>query len=144
MPGADVRQNHEVLKRRFEELGPQGVFFFDQLFLSRRYARDEAHRILSLLTTYRREDLAAATERASRYRAFSLSVLERILAAQAQPRSGLDYLEVETREQLRRIGGESVPPRSTAEYQKLLEKEEKPDERIEKCDSQEDESGDDA
>jgi len=144
MPGADVRQKYEVLKRRFEELGPQGGFFLDQLLLARRCGRDEAHRILSLLTTYRREDLGAAIERASRYRAFSLPVIERILAAQAQPRSGLDYFESETREQLSQIGGEPVPPRSTAEYQKLLENEDKPDERTEKCNSKDDESGDDA
>jgi transposase len=121
LPGSDVRHRHELLKQRFEELGPRGGFFFEELVRSRRYGKDEAQRILGLLSIYRREDLSAAIERASRYRAFSLSILERILAAQAVPRSGLDALQEESRERLRQIGGEAVPPRSTAEYQKLLD-----------------------
>jgi transposase len=121
LPGSDMRQKHELLKQRFEELGPQGGFFFEELVKSRRYGRDEAQRILALLSTYGREDLGAALERAARYRAFSLSVVERILAAQAVPRSALDALQAETRAQLRSIGGETVPPRSTADYQRLLD-----------------------
>jgi transposase len=124
LPGSDVRHRHELLRQRFEELGPKGGFFFEELIKSRRYGKDEAQRILGLLSTYRREDLSAALERASRYRAFSLSAVERILAAQAVPRSGLEALEAEIREHLRQIGGEAVPPRSTAEYQKLLDSEE--------------------
>ena len=134
LPGADSRHNYEVLKGRFEELGPQGGFFLERLVQTRRYGKDEANRILSLLSSYHREDLSAAIERASRYRAFSLPVIERVLAAQAQPRSGIDYLESETRQKLRRIGGDPVPPRSTADYQKLLESEETTDERKLQCD----------
>ena len=143
MPGADVRQNYEVLKLRFEELGAQGGFFFEQLIKSRRYGKDEAQRILGLLSTYRRDDLSAALERASRYRAFSLSVVERILAAQAQPRPALDSLEEETREHLRRIGGDAVQPRTTAEYQKLFESEETLNEGKDNQ-NQEDDAGDTA
>jgi transposase len=124
LPGSDVRLRHELLRQRFGEFGAQGVFFFEELVKTRRYGRDEAQRILGLLATYRREDLRAALERAARYRAFSLPVVERILAAQAMPRSGLDALEAETRAHLRQIGGEPVPPRSTAAYQKLLDFEE--------------------
>ena len=124
LPGSDVHHRHELLRQRFEEFGLQGVGFFEELVKTRRYGRDEAQRILGLLSTYRREDLRAALERANRYRAFSLSVVERILAAQAMPRSGLDALDAETRAHLRQIGGEPVPPRSTAEYQKLLDSEE--------------------
>jgi transposase len=131
LPGSDVRHKHEVLKQRFEELGPQGGFFFEELVKSRRYGKDEAQRILALLSTYRRDDLSAALERASRYRAFSLSVVERILAAQAQPRPGLDALEAETRERLRQVSDDPVPPRTTAEYQKLLESEETPNDENE-------------
>ena len=128
LPGSDVRQKHEVLKKRFEELGPQGGFFFEQLVKSRRYGRDEAQRILGLLATYKRDDIGAAIERASRYRAFSLSAVERILAAQAQPRSGLDALQDEAREHLRRVNDKPVPPRETSEYQKILEFQEEKDE----------------
>jgi hypothetical protein len=124
LPGSDIRHRHELLRQRFEEFGAQGVYFFEELVKTRRYGRDEAQRILGLLSTYRREDLRAALERAGRYRAFSLSVVERILAAQAMPRSGLDALQAETRTHLRQIGGEPVPPRPTAEYQKLLDSEE--------------------
>ena len=41
--------------------------------------------MLGLLATYHREDLARALQRAVRYRAFSWSAVERILAAQARP-----------------------------------------------------------
>jgi transposase len=142
MPGADDRRNYEVLKGRFEDLGSQGGFFLERLVQTRRYGRDEATRILSLLSSYRREDLSAAIERAGRYRAFSLAVIERILAAQAQPRTGVDYLENETRKNLCRIGGDPVPPRSTVEYQKLLEDQEAADERAAQCDRNNDERSD--
>jgi len=144
LPGADVRHKHEVLKQRFEELGSLGGFFFEELVRSRRYGKAEALRILGLLSTYRREDLSVAIERASRYRAFSLSVVERILAAQAQPRSGLDILEAETREHLGKIGGDVVPPRSTAEYQKLLDSEETTNLENEKAEKENDDPGNDA
>ena len=58
----------------------------------------------------------------SGYRAFSLTAVERILAAQAQPKSALDSLEAETRPHLAALVGEQpVPPRATAEYRHLLE-----------------------
>jgi hypothetical protein len=95
-----------------------------------------------LQASYSRKDLGAAIERASRYRAFSLAVIERILAAQAQPRAAIDYLENETRNNLRRIGGDPVPPRSTAEYQKLLEDKEAEDERAAQCYRNDDEGDD--
>ena len=140
LPGSDVRQKHEVLKGRFEELGPQGGSFFKELVKSRRYGRDEAQRILGLLSTYRRDDLGAALERASRYRAFSLSVVERILGAQAQPRTGFDALQAEAREHLR-VSVDAVPPRTTAEYQNLLESEETPDNGNEKDEEKDDDPG---
>lgn len=144
LPGRDVRHNYEVLRERFTELGLQGGFFFDELVKSRRYGKDEAQRILGLLSTYRREDLGAALERASRYRAFSLSVVERILAAQAQPRPALDALDAEARERFRQFAGDSVEPRPTTEYQKLLESEEPPDEGNEKQGDKNDDPGNDA
>ena len=115
-------QKHELLKRRFEEFGPEGALFFNQIVRTRRYGRDEASRILSLLSTYHREDLARALERASRYRAFSLSAVERILAAQARPRSSMELLDFEALQQLNEILGQSpLSTRPTSEYQDLLE-----------------------
>ena len=78
----------------------EGVRFFDELLRARRNGKDEAARVLGLLTVYRREDLARALERAGRYRAFSWSAVERILAAQAKPRSAMEALTIEAREQL--------------------------------------------
>jgi hypothetical protein len=78
--------------------------------------------VLGLLSTYRREDLVRALERAARYRAFSWSAVERILAAQARPRSGWESLAVEARDQLSEmLRQDSLDARSTAEYQPLLE-----------------------
>jgi hypothetical protein len=121
-PGRDQRERHEVLKRRFEELAAQGGYFFEALVRNRRYGRDEAQRILALLATYRREDLTAAIERAARYRAFALTAVERILAAQAQPRPLLDVLDTEAREHLGRFcRDERVSPRPMAEYRSLTD-----------------------
>jgi hypothetical protein len=78
--------------------------------------------VLGLLTVYRREDLARALERAGRYRAFSWSAVERILAAQAKPRSAMEALTIEAREQLSEMLRQiPLDPRPTAEYQALLE-----------------------
>jgi hypothetical protein len=57
-----------------------------------------------------------------RYRAFSWSAVERIVAAQARPRSGMESLAIEAQEHLNEILQQtSLTPRSTAEYQPLLE-----------------------
>jgi hypothetical protein len=121
-PGRDHQHKYELLKQRFAEFGPEGVLFFEELLHVRRCGKDEAARVLGLLATYRREDLVRALERAARYRAFSLSAVERILAAQAQPRSGLESLTMEAREQLHEmLRQSSLDARSTAEYQPLLE-----------------------
>jgi hypothetical protein len=78
--------------------------------------------VLGLLAIYRREDLIRALQRAARYRAFSWSAVERILAAQARPRSGWESLAVEARDQLSEmLRQDSLDARSTAEYQPLLE-----------------------
>jgi hypothetical protein len=71
---------------------------------------------------YRREDLVRALERAVRYRAFSWSAVERILAAQAKPRSAMEALTIEAREQLNEILRQiPLDSRPTSEYQALLE-----------------------
>jgi hypothetical protein len=71
---------------------------------------------------YRREDLVRALERAVRYRAFSWSAVERILAAQAKPRSAMEALTIEAREQLNEILHQiPLDSRPTSEYQALLE-----------------------
>jgi transposase len=121
-PGRDHLQKRELLRQRFAEFGPEGVRFFDELLRARRNGKDEAARVLGLLTVYRREDLVRALERAGRYRAFSWSAVERILAAQAKPRSAMEALTIEAQEQLDEMLRQiPLAPRSTAEYQTLLE-----------------------
>ncbi len=73
--------------------------------------------MLGQLANYEREDLIAAIDRARRYRAYSLTAIERILAAQAQPRTPLAALAREAADRIPpALSEESVPPRSGAEY----------------------------
>jgi transposase len=135
-PGRDHLQRRELLRQRFAEFGLEGVRFFDELLRARRNGKDEAARVLGLLTVYRREDLVRALERAGRYRAFSWSAVERILAAQAKPRSAMEALTIEAREQLDEMLRQiPLAPRSTAEYQTLLEDTSKDEENHESEDN---------
>jgi transposase len=137
-PGRDLHQKRELLRQRFAEFGADGVLFFDELLRTRFHGKDEAVRVLRLLTVYRREDLARALERAVRYRAFSWSAVERIVAAQASPRSAMESLTIEAQEHLDQILQQTpLGPRSTAEYQPLLE-------AIADRDEDEKDNGDDA
>ena len=121
-PSHDHLQKRELLKQRFAEFGPEGVRFFDELLRARRHGKSEATRVLALLMVYHREDLVRALERAVRYRAFSWSAVERILAAQAKPRSAMETLVIDAREQLDEMLRQTpLSPRSTADYQPLLE-----------------------
>jgi transposase len=121
-PGPDLRRKQEVLRQRFEQLGPQAASFFDQLVRTRRFGKDEAVRILGLLAIYHQTDLLAAIERANRFRAFSRTAVERILAASAQPRSTLDSVDDQARQHLDELLRQNpVPPRDTRDYQALLE-----------------------
>lgn len=134
-PGRDHLQKRALLKQRFVEFGPDGARFFDELLRARRNGKDEAARVLGLLSIYHREDLTRALERACRYRAFSWSAVERILAAQAKPRSAMEALAMDAREQLDEILRQvPLATRSTAEYQALLE---------ETADDEEDHEGED-
>lgn len=122
LPGPDPRRKQQLLRQCFEELGGESAVFFDQLLRVRRCGKDEAQRILGLLATYRQEDLRAALERAKRYSAFSLSAVERILAALAEPRPTLECVDEDARHHLDELlRQDPVPPRSTADYQQLLD-----------------------
>ena len=124
-PGRDHHQKYVLLKERFAEFGGDGVLFLEELVRTRRCGKNEAARVLGLLATYHREDLAQALERAVRYRAFSWSAVERILAAQARPRSVQEALTAEAQEQLAEVLRQApLSVRPTAEYQLLLEENE--------------------
>ena len=121
-PGPDLRRKQELLRGRFEELGTDAVSFFDQLIRTRRFGKDEAVRILGLLSTYHQQDIVAAFQRAHRYRAFSFAAVERILGAFAEPRSALESIDHQARQHLDELLRENpVPPRPTGDYQQLLD-----------------------
>jgi hypothetical protein len=105
------------------------LLFFEQLIRTHRRGKSDAARVLGLLATYHRDDLKRALERAVRYRAYSWSAVERILAAQARPRSVWESLEAQAQEQLDAIFRQSpLSVRPAAEYQPLLEETARDDE----------------
>jgi transposase len=121
-PGADEPRRYALLCERFTELGEEGPVFLEGLVRHRRYGKEEAHRVLGFLGTYERRDLVEAVARAARFRAFSLVAVERILAAQAQPRAPLAALCDEARERIPpALCEDAVPPRSGAEYRHLTD-----------------------
>jgi transposase len=128
-PQEDSKQREAHLRARFAELGPAASRFLEGLLKSHRMGKDQAQRVLTLLETYRKADLTSALERAARFGAFSLRSVERILAAQAQPKTPLESLGDQQQQHLREIlDDRPVPPRPTADYEQLyLYPEEPPD-----------------
>jgi transposase len=123
-PVADPRQRQAHVQERFAQLGTVASRFLEGLMQAQRYGRDQAERVLALLGTYRRADVLAALERAMRYGAYSVAAVERILAAQARPRSVLEALAEPSGGQLPGpLEGPSMSARPTAEYQPLLPRE---------------------
>jgi transposase len=119
-PQEDSKQREAYLRRRFAELAPTASRFLDGLLKTHRMGKDQAQRVLTLLETYRKADVAIALERATRFGAFSLRAVERILAAQAQPKTPLESLDAQQRQHLREIiEDRPVPPRPTADYEQL-------------------------
>ena len=117
----DEAQQTETLQQRYAELGEWATRFLAGLLRHRRYAKDEAQKILRLLEMYSRQDLLAALERAARYGAYSRSAVERILAVKATPKTSLDKLAEEETRQLRELlGEEPIRPRTGKEYGDLF------------------------
>jgi hypothetical protein len=119
-PHEDSKQREAHLRDRFAELGPAASYFLEGLLKAHRMGKDQAERVLKLLDTYRKADLLNALERATRFGAFSLRSVERILAAQAQPKTPLESLGDQQQQHLREIlDDRPVPPRPTADYEQL-------------------------
>jgi hypothetical protein len=117
----DEGRQTETLQQRYAELGEWAARFLAGLLRHRRYAKDEAQKILSLLEMYSRRDLLAALERAARYGAYSRSAIERILAVTATPKTSSDKLAEEETRQLRLLlGEEPIRPRTGKEYGDLF------------------------
>jgi transposase len=119
-PAEDARQRQAQLEERFADLGTTAVRFLEGLLREQRYGKDQAQRVLALLGSYARQDLIAALERAARYGAYSHAAVERILSAQARPKSLLETLAEDERRHLPPwLDEEPVPPRPTSAYQHL-------------------------
>jgi len=118
-PTRNSQEQEEVLRERFRELGEPALRFLEGLLRTHRDGKNQARKVLSFLSLYRRDDLLSAIERAVRYHAFSYHSLERILAVQARPRSALECLIDQYRPSL--TDDTPVGPRPTADYQELLE-----------------------
>jgi transposase len=117
-PARDSKEQEEVLRERFCELGEPALRFLDGLLRAHRNGKSQARKVLSLLSLYHRDDVLAAFERAARYHAFSCHSLERILAVQARPRPPLECLNDQYRPSL--PDDKPVEPRPTSDYQELL------------------------
>jgi transposase len=116
-PQADARLAHAQLQERFAALGPAALRFFEGLVRQQRYGKSQAHKVLTLLTTYAVKDVRAALERAVRYGAFAAPAVERILAARARPKTSLEKLAEQEQDHLQSLWGDDrVSPRPTAEY----------------------------
>ncbi len=116
-PGDDRREKHNLLVKRYEQLGSVGTRFLDAIVQKRRYGKHEAFRILALLATYRRQDVIIALERAVRYGAYNMLAIERILSVQATPRPPIEALGQRESERIREwLGQDPILPRATGEY----------------------------
>jgi len=121
-PSSDPRRHETMLRERFAELGAPAERFLAGLVSGQRYGKEQAVKVLSLLSSYSRGDVRAALERAVHFGAYSLNAVERILAAQAQPKSILECLaEQERRDLPPRLSDNPVSARPTADYQHLAE-----------------------
>lgn len=120
-PPADEREQLDLLRQQFAELGEVGSRFLEGLLRKQRYGKQQARRILALLSVYHRADVVTALERAVRYHAYACSSLERILNHQATPKASWQSLSGHQQETLRGLTEtDSIDVRSSAEYQYLL------------------------
>jgi transposase len=142
-PREDQQQREARLRDCFAELGPPALRFLEGLLAAHRYGKGQAQRVLMLLETYRRQDLEAALERAARFGAFSLRAVERILAAQAQPKTPLESFSSQQQQRIRELlEDQPVSPRPTGDYQQLYPPEPATDEANEETGDGSNESGD--
>jgi transposase len=118
-PTRDPKEQEEMLRERFSDLGEPGLRFLEGLLRTHRDGKSQARKALGFLGLYQRADVLAAMERAVRYHAFSCQSLERILAVQARPRPPLECMSDQYRPSF--TDDTPVPPRPPADYQRLLE-----------------------
>jgi hypothetical protein len=120
-PTDDPRQRELLLRERFEQLGPVAVQFLDGLLAKQAQGKLQAQQLLALLAHYERDDVRAALAHAVRFGAFALTSIQRILAAQARPKSLLDERgDAENAPLDACLRQNPVGPRPTSDYQYLL------------------------
>jgi transposase len=120
-PTDDPRQRELLLRERFAQLGPVAVQFLDGLLAKQSQGKLQAQQLLALLAHYQRDDVRAALAHAVRFGAFALTSIQRILAAQARPKSLLDELgDAENAPLDPCLRQNPVGPRPTSDYQYLL------------------------
>ena len=120
-PPRDQERRREVLREQFGSLGDIAVRFLEGLLKTQRNGWHQAQTILALLGSWHRADLLAALQRAVTYGAYSRDAIERILAAQARPKSPVDRLAEDSRQHLdESLLEPPLPPRPTSAYQQLL------------------------
>ncbi|MCP4677850.1 MAG: IS21 family transposase [Deltaproteobacteria bacterium] len=85
-PKKKTRYDIDALVARLGELSQAGALFAAGVLERQRFRGSHLARVLGLLEQYSADDLAAALERAVRYRAFDGSVVQRIVEANATPR----------------------------------------------------------
>lgn len=128
-PTADAGERARLLRQRFDELGPAATQFLEGLLAKQIQGKLQAQQLLALVAHYARADVLAALERASRFGAFSLAAVRRILAACARPKPLLEELADCQRDTLDpRLCQEPIEPRPTSAYQSLLSAEQTADE----------------
>lgn len=121
LPPPNYAEQLQHLRQRFQSLGETATRFLEGLLKRPRGGRQQAQRVLVLLSSYQREDGLAAIDRAVRYHAYSLSSLEHILASQAKPKAAWQLLSDNEQETLRKLsGGSEKSVRPSAAYQYLL------------------------
>jgi hypothetical protein len=113
-----MRYGLEPVREAFLALGEGAQGFLDGLQKIRN-AGFHARSILQLKQRFHTEDIHRALEHARRYHAFDAKAVERILAAQAQPRT-LESIRNETARQQLGAGLPRIEQRSLAEYRDLL------------------------
>jgi len=120
-PGENQAHKQQVVRDRFEQLGPMATRFFEGLVQTCRYPYQQGQRVLALLAAYQRQDLEAAMQHAVRYGAYTSKAIERILAAQARPKPLFQALTDEQRQALLPLmSDDPVRPRPTGFYNTLM------------------------
>lgn len=120
-PKVDGKLQQAQLQERFAALGPAALRFYEGLLEQQRYGRSQAHRVLTLLTSYATQDVVAALERAVHYGAFEAEAVERILARRAHPKTALEKWAERGQQHLRDlIGDQPLAPRPVADYRNFF------------------------